>query len=276
VLDYLCERFGHVPLATWQSRIARGLVRFGDGAELTTVTAHRAGAVVHYFREVEREPRIPLEESVLHVDADLVVADKPPFVPVAPAGPWVTESLQVRLARRLGLTDLVPLHRLDRATAGIVLFSRRAASRARYHALFRDRRILKVYEALAPPLRAVRFPISYRSRLEAGEPFFRVREAPGVPNSETRIDVLGRDGLQWRYELVPVTGRKHQLRVHMAALGAPIAGDPYYPVLTPHCPDDFARPLALVARRVEFVDPVSGVARHFVSAMALSGTPVGD
>jgi tRNA pseudouridine32 synthase/23S rRNA pseudouridine746 synthase len=181
----------------------------------------------------------------------------------------VRETLLARLVQRLGNPDLVPLHRIDRDTAGLVLFSANPATRDAYQALFRQRRIHKRYEAIAPALPGLVFPLVHASRLEAGEPFFRMREAEGVANSETRVDVIERMGELWRYALEPVTGRKHQLRVHMAALGAGILNDRVYPELRRAADDDHERPLKLLARGLGFVDPVSGIERRFESGLRL-------
>ena len=159
---------------------------------------------------------------------------------------------------------------IDRATAGLVLFSADPGTRAAYQALFRERRIDKEYRALAPPLPGLALPHVHRSRLERGEPFFRMREVAGEPNSETRIEVESRGPDAWCYRLYPVTGRKHQLRVHMAALGAPILDDPVYPVLKEQGPDDFARPLQLLAHALEFNDPLDGTPRSFRSRTTLT------
>ena len=167
----------------------------------------------------------------------------------------------------------MPLHRLDRDTAGLVLFSTNPDTRAMYQALFRERRIHKRYEALAPPLPHVEFPHTRTTRLVAGEPFFRMHEVDGAPNSETRIDVIARGDALWRYALAPVTGRKHQLRVHMAALGAPIAGDPLYPHVHHRAKGDFADPLQLLAKHIAFVDPLSGLERRFESERHLRADP---
>jgi tRNA pseudouridine32 synthase/23S rRNA pseudouridine746 synthase len=270
VLDALCERFPAIDRAQWLDRMARGRVRFDDGEPVTAATPYRVGRVLSYFREVLQEPRVPFEERVLHVDEHLVVVDKPHFLPVTPSGGYVNETLLARLVQRLGHPELVPLHRLDRLTAGLVLFSATPVTRDAYQALFRERRIAKTYEALASPLPDVVFPLVRRSRIERGEPFFRMREVPGEANSETRIEVIERSGGHWRYRLQPVTGRKHQLRVHMAALGAPIANDPLYPALANPAPDDPARPLQLLACRLAFVDPLSGEPRQFDSGQVLS------
>jgi tRNA pseudouridine32 synthase/23S rRNA pseudouridine746 synthase len=269
VLDCLCERFPAVARSDWLDRMARGRVRDGEGRELTPETPHRVGLEVRYFREVPDEPAIPFDEVVIHEDADLLVADKPHFLPVTPAGAHVHETLLARLIRRAGNPALVPLHRIDRDTAGLVLFSANPGTRAHYQALFRERRITKVYEAIAPALPGLSFPRVHASRMAEGEPFFRMREIEGLANSETRIDVIAREGALWRYALTPITGRKHQLRVHMAALGAPIVNDPTYPVVQARRADDYSAPLQLLAKRLEFLDPLSGAARSFCSVRSL-------
>ena len=255
VLDCLCERFPAIDRAAWIDRFERGRVLDALGTPLALDAPHLVGAEVRYFREVVDEPVVPFAESVLHVDEHLVVSDKPHFLPVTPAGGFVRETLLARLVRRLGNEDLVPLHRIDRETAGLVLFSAHPGTRGAYQALFRERRIRKHYEAIAPALHGVSFPLARSSRLAPGSPFFRMREVEGAPNSETRIGVVARevpgDGeagvAHWRYALEPVTGRKHQLRIHMAALGAPIANDRWYPDVAEPAADDHARPLKLLA-----------------------------
>jgi tRNA pseudouridine32 synthase/23S rRNA pseudouridine746 synthase len=269
VLDCLCERFPAIGRTQWLDRMARMRVLDAAGRPLTPETPYRVGLEVHYYREVSEEPRIPFDEAILHADADLLVADKPHFLPVTPAGGHVHETLLGRLVRRTGNHALAPLHRIDRDTAGLVMFSTNPDSRARYQALFRECGIEKSYEAIAPALADATFPLVRASRLVAGEPFFRMQEVAGPANSETRIDVLDRGGQTWRYALTPVTGRKHQLRVHMAALGAPILNDATYPHLVERAADDYTRPLQLLAKRLSFVDPLCGVARCFESRFRL-------
>jgi len=269
VLDGLCAQFPAIARERWLDRIARGRVLDAHGVPIAPSTPYRAGAEVHYYREVADEPRIPFEERVLHVDDHLVVADKPHFLPVTPAGGFVAETLLARLIRKLGNPRLAPLHRIDRATAGLVLFSAEPRTRARYQALFRERGIAKGYEAWAPPLPALRFPLTRASRLERGEPFFRMRETDGPANSETRVDVIERGDDAWRYALEPSSGKKHQLRVHMAALGSPIFGDPLYPALRDATPDDASAPLQLLAKTLAFIDPLDGAPRRFESTFDL-------
>jgi len=268
VLDFLCERFPAIDREAWIDRMARGTVT-ADGLAVSRTAPYRPGTTVTYRREVTEEPRIPFEETIVHLDDDIVVADKPHFLPVMPAGRHVEETLSVRLVRRLGNPDLVALHRLDRGTAGLVVFSARPSSRDAYTGLFRERAIAKIYEAVASPMPGRTFPFVHESRLERGEPFFRMREVAGEPNARTRIDVIARGDERWLYRLEPETGRKHQLRVHMAALGSPIEGDPTYPEIREERAE-FAEPLQLLARELRFVDPITGVERIFRSTRNLT------
>ena len=271
VLDCLCDRFPAVSRPAWLDRMARGRVLDDAGQSITPDTPFRVGLEVHYYREVTDESHIPFEEVVLHADEHLLVADKPHFLPVTPAGSHVHETLLGRLIRRTGNPDLVPLHRIDRETSGLVLFSSNPQSRASYQALFRERRIRKQYEAMAPALPGLRFPCVRTSHIVAGEPFFRMQEVEGPANSETRIEVIDRGERTWRYALEPVTGRKHQLRLHMAALGAPIANDRLYPLVDHRAAGDYSAPLQLLAKRLSFIDPLNGEPRSFCSGLQLPG-----
>jgi tRNA pseudouridine32 synthase / 23S rRNA pseudouridine746 synthase len=269
VLEALCARFPAVDRDIWRSRFARGRVLDAGGLPLDEHAAFRVGAEIYYYREVPAETRLAVEETILHIDEHLIVVDKPHFLPVIAGGGYVAETLLARLVRRYGDIGIAPLHRLDRLTAGVMLFSANPATRARYQSLFRTHAIDKRYEAIAPPLPAVVWPLERRSRLVRGDPFFLTREIEGEPNAFTRIDAIERGPETWRYALEPVTGRKHQLRVHMAALGAPILNDPLYPVLASQAPDDPAHPLKLLAQSLSFVDPLDGSARTFESGLRL-------
>ncbi|MCX2895263.1 pseudouridine synthase [Stenotrophomonas lactitubi] len=270
LLEGLCARFPRVDRLQWESRFARGRVQDAQGRALAPDMPWQVGLEIRYFREVADEPVIPFVETILHHDAHLLVADKPHFLPTAPAGAFVRETLLARLVERTGNADLVPLHRLDRLTAGLVLFSTRPETRDAYQRLFRERRIEKTYEALAPALPDLRFPLERHSRLQPGEPFFRMAEVPGEPNARTRVEVIDAHGPVWRYRLVPESGRKHQLRVHMAALGAPILGDGFYPQLQDRSQVEGEPPLQLLAQALAFDDPLTGQRRSFRSARTLS------
>jgi tRNA pseudouridine32 synthase/23S rRNA pseudouridine746 synthase len=224
---------------------------------------------IWYYRELEEETPIPFEEAILFRDEHLLVVDKPHFLPMIPTGRFLRETLLVRLKRRLALPHLTPIHRLDRETAGVVIFSHNLATRGTYQSMFQKRVIRKTYEALAPLLPGREFPFTYRSRMVDGEKFFVMKEEEGEPNSETLVELIERRGSLARYRLHPHTGRKHQLRLHMASLGAPILNDAFYPVALPCKGDDFSAPLQLLARRIAFEDPLTGEARSFASAREL-------
>lgn len=269
VFDCLVAHFDGIGEAAWTDRFRRDCVLDSRGRPLSMDTAYREGLRVHYYREVPAEQRIPFEAAIAHQDDHLLVVDKPHFLPVTPVGGYVRETLLTRLKQLLANPDLVPLHRIDRGTAGLVMFSTNRASRAAYQALFREHRIHKEYEANAMALPDVAFPLTRCTRIERGEPFKISREVPGLANAHTRIEVRSAVGQWWRYALFPVTGKKHQLRVHMAALGAPIRNDDLYPVILDRDPYDFARPLQLLARALSFVDPMSGALRTFESGLRL-------
>ncbi|MGH8822490.1 MAG: RluA family pseudouridine synthase [Rhodoferax sp.] len=269
ITDFLVQRFPAIDRAVWLQRMREGHVVDEHGVPVTPARAYQGHIRMYYYRDLVHEPRIPFDEVLLYRDEQLVVVDKPHFLPVTPAGRYLQETLLVRLKRQLGIDTLQPIHRIDLDTAGVVVFSIQLASRDAYHALFRRREVTKQYEAIAPWRADLTFPCVRRSRIVAGTPFFRLCEAQGEPNAETRIDVLEVSGALARYRLVPVTGRKHQLRVHMAALGIPIINDRFYPNLVDVADDDFSRPLQLLARSIAFVDPVTGQARRFESARRL-------
>ncbi len=273
ILDYLVQQFPAIARAEWQGRMERGHVLDAAGEQLAPDTPFRPQTRVYYWRDLPQEPRIPFDEVVLYQDDWLLVADKPHFLPVTPGGRYLQETLLVRLKRKTGLDRLAPIHRIDRETAGLVMFALQPDTRDRYAALFRDRTVTKHYEAIAPWREDLALPMTCRSRLVEGDSFMTMREAPGEPNSETRIDLIERRGGMARYSLQPHTGRRHQLRAQMAALGLPIANDQIYPVLQPEQPAgeeaDYSRPLKLLARAIAFTDPVTGQARQFESRLRL-------
>ena len=276
-LDFLAARLPVLHRDEWAKRFARGEVLDAQGAALAASAPCREGQRLFYYRRLEAEPAAPEAPRVLHQDDTLVVVDKPHFMPVTPGGRFIQRSLLVQLKRMLGLPDLAPLHRIDRETAGLVMFAVRPDVRAAYQALFRDRRIDKLYEAVAPDVPALATPRTHASRLqEDAERFFLSREVPGEPNSCShiqRVALVGSAG-HALYALRPITGQRHQLRLHMLAMGAPILGDTFYPVVLhgPHSEaDDLMRPLQLLARELAFEDPLTGQRRVFRSQRQLVG-----
>lgn len=270
ITDFLVEHFPAISRETWLARMASGHVVDEFGERVTPERAYPNHLRVYYYRDVPGETVIPFEETVLHQDEHLVVADKPHFLPVTPSGNYLQETLLVRLKNRLNIDSLVPIHRIDRETAGLVMFSVQPAERDAYGSLFRQHVVEKNYEAIAPWRGDIDFPLTRKSRIVQDEPFFRQRETAGTPNSETRIDVMEKIGGLARYALSPVTGKKHQLRVHMNALGLPILNDRMYPPVAQTPDDDYATPLQLLAKSIAFVDPVTGQARRFHSRLTLA------
>jgi len=275
IFTYLCSRFSQIGEDVWLSRIANGSVRTDAGTAITDKTAYRAGLNVSYYREVAAEVAIPFREEIIFQNEHLLVADKPHFLPVTPAGQAVNECLLYRLQKRTGIPHLAPLHRLDRETAGLVLFSTVKADRASYAQLFAERKILKRYEAMAEVADQACVPREWlvENRLEAGDPWFTMRIAPGATNASTRIGLLKiQDGLG-HFELTPQTGKKHQLRVHMMSIGFPILNDAFYPRVQANACGDFTRPLRLLAKHISFLDPITRTTLAFQSRLTLGHHP---
>lgn len=234
---------------------------------------YEAGRYLWFQRPFEVEERVPFEVGVVWRSERVVVVDKPHFLATTPRGRHVRETVQARLRRELGLPELQPAHRLDRLTAGLVLCVVNAGDRGAYQTLFRDRRVVKEYEGVAAYDPGVELPRTVRSRIVKERGVLAAREVAGEANSESRIALVERRGGLARYRLVPVTGRTHQLRVHMNALGVPLLDDPLYPVVQEPAPDDYARPLQLLARVLAFTDPVSGEPCRFESRLRLAQWP---
>jgi len=265
VLDFLAGTMPHVPRQTWAERLGSQSVLDAQGEPVPLTQAYVPNTRLYYYRHIADEPQLPEQARIVFEDEHLLVADKPHFMPVMPVGRYVRQSLLVQLKALTGCDDLVPLHRIDRETAGLVLLARRKADRDAYHALFRRQHIHKTYHAVAAFREEMAFPRTHASRLVTGEPFFRMQEVPGEANSETRIGPLRRHGARALYRLEPVSGKRHQLRVHMLSLGLPLEGDLLYPALRREAdaPDDVSQPLQLLAQRIAFTDPVTGAERIF-------------
>ncbi|MDT5200128.1 MAG: tRNA pseudouridine32 synthase / rRNA pseudouridine746 synthase [Mycobacterium sp.] len=261
--DELASRFGPEVAA----KAIAGEVVDQHGAVLDPATVLPPGASVYLYRELRSEVAVPFDMPVLHQDDAIVVVDKPHFLATTPRGRHVAQTALVRLRRQLGLPELSPAHRLDRLTAGVLLFTTRREFRAAYQTSFARGAVHKTYLARAAVDPNVELPRVVCSRIIKRRGNFQAIEEPGEPNAETVVELLSPDGL---YRLTPRTGRTHQLRVHMASLGVPIYGDPLYPNVVDVAADDFSTPLQLLAQRLEFDDPVSGARRRFISSRRLN------
>lgn len=282
-LDYLLHRFRDDE-ARLREKLALGEVVTGQGVPLTPTTPYEPRGFLYLYRDPpEHEEPIPFEPEVLHRDENLLVVDKPHFLATMPRGRWVRQTVLVRLRAALDLPELSPAHRLDRGTAGVLVLTVRPEVRGAYQEAFARREVHKVYEAVAPlvpsggtlpdgvPLTPGE-PRTVRSRIVKRRGVTRAEEVPGEPNAESVITLVAADEARGlgRYRLEPRTGKTHQLRLHLASLGLPILHDPFWPELRDADPDDFARPLQLLARSLELTDPLSGRPRRFESARHLS------
>ncbi len=268
ILEFLIERFPFIPEDILRDRMDRGDIVSEDGTPFQTDSPYKSEIFLFYYREIPDEPVIPFKEKILFKDDNIIVVDKPHFLPVTPTGRYVRESLLARLKHQYQIEEISPIHRLDRETAGVMMYTCNKEIRGNYQSLFQKRQVEKTYEAIAPIVDHD-FPMTYRSRIGKGEPFFIMHEEDGEANSETLLDIIETQGELARYCLKPVSGRQHQLRVHMMSLGCPILNDPFYPELLPSKGDDYSKPLQLLAKTITFVDPLSGESRFFETQLKL-------
>ena len=273
LLDFFVTHFPHIEPSEWSARFGEGLVMTPDGASVSATDAYLPNTHLIYFRRLAREPEIPFEECILFQDQHILVADKPHFLPVTPSGLYLHQTLLNRLKKKTAIHTLSPIHRIDRDTAGIVVFSVQPQERAHYQNLFRDRAVKKVYEAIAPHSENLskRLPMTYQSRLQESEHFLQMREVEGASNADTLIELIEVMGQWAKYRLTPGSGKKHQLRCHLNALGIPMKHDQIYPILTPYQEYDldFSKPLQLLAKEIHFKDPITGEDRSFMTQKEL-------
>ncbi len=273
LLGFFVSNFPHINASEWESRFAEGLVMTQEGEALAASDAYLPNTHLLYFRRLAREPEIPFEEQILFQDEHILVADKPHFLPVTPSGLYLHQTLLNRLKKKTGIQTLSPIHRIDRDTAGLVIFSVNPMERAQYQNLFRDRAVKKVYEAVALYSEELinKLPMTYRSKIQESEHFLQMEEVNGEANTDTYIEVIEVNAPWATYRLTPGSGKKHQLRCHLNALGIPIRHDQIYPMLTPYQEYDldFSKPLQLLAKEIHFTDPLTNEARSFTSNQKL-------
>jgi len=275
LLQFLVTRFPLIDETIWQSRFQQGKIHWLSGEKVKAETALQPGKVLCYYREVPEEPVIPFPHQVLYQDEHILVACKPHFLPVTPGGKYVNECLLERLRQQQNLPDLVPVHRLDRETAGLVIFSVNPETRGNYGQLFADKQIHKTYQAVATlPSEHLKWtlPKSWQvsNRLEKGNPGFVMKEVEGEINAHSVINLVERKEQLGLFKLSPITGKTHQLRLHMMKIGMPILNDKFYPLLEDEKKLDFSSPLQLLAKSLTFRDPISGKQQQFQSGRQLS------
>ena len=270
VYQYLCQQFAHIEPAEWQQRFTDGLIYDALGQVLNLSSEYIENSHVFYYRFLVHEIHVPFEHEILFENEHLLVIDKPHFLTISPTGQYVQETLLVRLKKQSGNEFLTPIHRLDRETAGVVLFSKQPATRAIYQEMFAQRQVNKTYHAIAPFHADLTFPCHTRYRMEKGQPFYTMQVVEGQINSETEIDLIEHDAVWGKYELKPITGKQHQLRVHLNSLGIAIKNDPFYPVVQHKREDDFSAPLQLLAKHIRFNDPATFQDMQFSSNFELT------
>lgn len=275
VLEFLILKFPAINPDVWQQRMADGKVHWHDGGLINAQTPYAAQQRVYYYREVKSEAVIPFAEKILFQDELILVAYKPHFLPVTPGGNYVAECLQSRLRDKSGNQQLQAMHRIDKGTAGLVLFSVNAKTRPLYHHLFATQQVQKTYQAIAnmhnthcdSPRANQQWEV--KNRMEKSQPRFLMKMVEGLANSHSLIRCLQRLNNKALFELKPITGKTHQLRLHMQSLGWPLLNDTYYPQLQPDKTNDYSKPLQLLAQQLQFIDPVSQQLRHFNSNTVL-------
>lgn len=270
LLGFLVAKFPHLSAETLQERLARGDMVDANGMPMQLDSPYIPDSWLWYYREVPVEVRVPFPVEVLYQDEYLVVADKPHFLASIPGGRYLQETALIRLRKQLNNFELSPIHRLDRDTAGLLLFCTSKCYRGAYQTLFQTREVYKTYEAVAPYDASLELPLLRESHIRKSEQYFIMEESAEASNSRTRISLLAHNGKWGHYLLEPLTGKKHQLRVHMNGLGIPICNDGFYPdFLSPLPADHFQQPLQLLARSIGFTDPLTGQARFFESKREL-------
>ncbi|AOA58500.1 pseudouridine synthase [Acinetobacter larvae] len=270
VFEYLCQEFSHIAASEWQRRFEQQLIFDQSGRVLTQHSAYLAHTHIFYYRFLAHEAVVPFQEKILFENEHLLVVDKPHFLTVSPTGQYVQQSLLVRLKKATQNPELSPIHRLDRETAGVILFAKQARSRAAYQQLFAEALVEKQYHAIAPYRADLAFPLQLNLRMVKSEPFYTMRMVDGPQNSRTRINLIERQQDWAKYLLCPETGKQHQLRVHLNHLGIPIRNDRLYPHISHKAADDFSHPLQLLAKQIRFQDPFSGTVQQYNSHFNLS------
>ncbi len=277
VFDFLTYKFSGIDKAIWQERIINGKVHWQDGTLIELSTPYKAQATVFYYREVPEETVIPFKHQILYQNEHILVAEKPHFLPVTPGGIYVNECLQHRLRKETGINELQALHRLDRETAGLVIFSKNPETRSHYHALFSDKTISKTYNAIARITDGIQIKgkeWDLENRMVKADPSFLMKIDSKAEkenfNAHSKIKCVKQTKNRALFELKPITGKTHQLRVHMQSIGYPILNDKFYPKLQPKTEDKFEQPLQLLAKELKFIDPITKVLRVFKSNLKLT------
>lgn len=268
--DFLCQTFPHISAETWRQRFDDGLILTQQGEPLAWNSAYLANQKIYYYRHLSHEIEIPFQHHIIYENEHILVVDKPHFLPVTPAGKYVQQTLLTRLKKQFNLIDLSPIHRLDKDTAGLILFSKQKASRGQYQQLFAQHQVYKQYHAIAAYREEIIFPMLLRLCLQRADPFYTMQVIENNEiNSETKISLLQKKGQWAKYLLEPKTGKMHQLRVHMNYLNLALKNDELYPIIQHRKEGDFQNPLQLLSYSLCFVDPIEHKEMYFISQQSL-------
>lgn len=271
IFAYLCQHFPHIQTSEWQQRFSDELIYAADGEKLKIDSIYTPNSHIFYYRFLAQEIHVPFQHEILFENDDLLVVDKPHFLTMTPTGQYVQETLLVRLKKQTGYEALTPIHRLDRETAGVVLFCKKPECRGIYQQLFANRKVQKIYHAIAAYRSEIIFPQTLQLHMEKGNPFYTMQtNAEKAQNTETFIELLEHNQQHAKYRLQPKTGKQHQLRVHLNYLGLPILNDPFYPMVAHKADDDFSQPLQLLAKEIYFIDPILNQEMCFSSNFELT------
>ncbi|MFM2333641.1 MAG: hypothetical protein RIQ74_2488, partial [Pseudomonadota bacterium] len=265
------QHFPHIQSSEWQQRFSDELIYAANGEKLKIDSIYTPNSHIFYYRFLAQEIHVPFQHEILFENDDLLVVDKPHFLTMTPTGQYVQETLLVRLKKQTGYEALTPIHRLDRETAGVVLFCKKPECRGIYQQLFADRKVQKIYHAIAAYRSEIIFPQTLQLHMEKGNPFYTMQtNAEKAQNTETFIELLEHNQQHAKYRLQPKTGKQHQLRVHLNYLGLPILNDPFYPMVAHKADDDFSQPLQLLAKEIYFIDPILNQEMYFSSNFELT------
>lgn len=269
--DYLCKKFAHIDYQDWQQRCSQGLVLDEQGESLQMDMPYKNGLTLYYYRQLQKETPVPFEHQIIFENEAILVVDKPHFLAVTPTGKYVQQSLLVRLKNQTQIEQLAPAHRLDRETAGVILFTKHKKYRGIYQQLFAEQKVFKQYHAIAGINPQLDLPCLISLCMQRSEPFYTMAVVDGVFNSQTHIEMLqaSDDGCWGKYLLTPITGKLHQLRVHLSHLGIPIVNDSFYPKVNHAADGDFSKPLQLLAKNLAFIDPLTDEFLKFTSMQDL-------
>ena len=268
-LSFLQNKFPQIPPEIWVERMKQGKIQTLDKQIIKLNSSYIGDRHIIYFREIKNEKKIPFKENILYEDENIILVDKPHFLPVHPAGSFVKETLVHRLRTAHNNKEIAPLHRIDRLTAGLILFSKREKVRKHYQTLFENRLVQKTYHAISSKIPKNKTEWHIKNRIEAGEPWFTSRISSGVSNSESYVNLIDQNTTLAKFSLSPVSGKKHQLRVHLSHVGFPILNDPLYPTVKENLNDEYNKPLQLLAKELSFTDPLSGKMHQFESQLKL-------